>query len=353
MMYALLRQLLFKCDAEKTHDRMLPFVQATLGNPLATRLRQRIPDSPVECLGLSFPNPVGLAAGLDKNADYIDGMANLGFGFLEVGTVTPLAQPGNPQPRMFRLPQDEAIINRMGFNNKGVDYLVSKVRNTRYNGILGINIGKNKQTPNEKAIDDYITCLRKVHPYASYVTVNISSPNTPGLRELQYGNARMQLLESLKNEQLNLNQRAGKKIPLVVKIAPDMSREDTESFAEDALATGIDGVIATNTTSSDTAREGLASEEHRHETGGLSGAPLTRLADESSAILGTRLADKIPLVAAGGIMSADDAASRFEHGASLIQLYTGLIYRGPGLIKEVVSMHRARQDESVGSAKTS
>lgn len=318
---------------------MLPLLNLSAGGRLGKRWRERLPDSPVNCLGLQFRNPVGLAAGLDKNADYIDGLANLGFGFIEVGTVTPLAQAGNDLPRLFRLPQHHAIINRMGFNNKGVDYLVGRVRKRRYQGVLGINIGKNKQTPNERAVDDYIHCLRKVHPYADYITVNISSPNTPGLRDLQFGEARKQLLQSLKQEQLDLAVSNQREVPLLVKIAPDMTAEEVSDFADDIQNCGIDGVIATNTTSADQPRRQLQQCTHHDETGGLSGAPLTSLAQQSIELLGTRFADNLPMIAAGGIMSADDARSRFDHGAALVQLYTGFIYRGPGLIRAITEAH--------------
>lgn len=338
-MFSTLQKLLFRFDAEKTHNGVLPLLNFAAGGRIGKRWRQRLPDSPVSCLGLDFPNPVGLAAGLDKNADYIDGLANLGFGFIEVGTVTPLAQSGNDLPRLFRLPQHRAIINRMGFNNKGVDYLVERVRNRRYQGVLGINIGKNKQTPNERAVDDYIQCLRKVYSYADYITVNISSPNTPGLRDLQFGEARRQLLQSLKQEQLDLAASTQRKVPIVVKMAPDMTATEVQEFADDIETCGIDGVIATNTTSSTALREGLQQCQHHDETGGLSGAPLTRLAQQSTELLGTRFADNLPLIAAGGIMSADDAARRFDHGANLVQLYTGFIYRGPGLIREITERH--------------
>ncbi len=340
VMYSSLQKLLFRFDAEKTHNSVLPLLNFALGGEIGKRWRNRLPDSPLSCLGLDFANPVGLAAGLDKNADYIDGLANLGFGFIEVGTVTPLAQSGNDLPRLFRLPAHNAIINRMGFNNKGVDYLVDRVRNRRYQGVLGINIGKNKQTPNERAVDDYIHCLRKIHPYADYITVNISSPNTPGLRELQFGDARRQLLESLKQEQLDLAEKNRRKVPLLVKIAPDMTALEVSEFADDIEACGIDGVIATNTTSASEPRLDLQQSLHHDEAGGLSGAPLTDLAQQAIERLGTRFAGKLPLIAAGGIMSAEDADSRFEHGANLVQLYSGFIYRGPALIRAITELHK-------------
>lgn len=341
MLYSSLQKLLFKFDAEKTHNTVLPLLNTTLGGRVGDRWRSRLPGSPLQCLGLDFANPVGLAAGLDKNADYIDGLANLGFGFIEVGTVTPLAQPGNDLPRMFRLPQHEAIINRMGFNNKGVDYLVEQVKKRRYQGVLGINIGKNKDTPNEQAVDDYIKCLRKVYLHADYITVNISSPNTPGLRDLQFGDARRNLLQSLKQEQLDLAAKHQREVPLLVKIAPDMTEADVSGFADDIEGSNIDGVIATNTTNAENAREQLQGCRHFDETGGLSGAPLTSLAQQSITSLGTRFAGKLPLVSAGGIMSADDAAQRFEQGANLVQLYTGFIYRGPRLIRDIVERYGA------------
>ncbi len=283
-----------------------------------------VPGSPRRVMGLDFPNPVGLAAGLDKNGDYIDALAALGFGFIEVGTVTPRPQPGNPRPRLFRLPEARAIINRMGFNNNGVDYLLARVRQARYRGVLGINIGKNADTPVERAADDYLIGLRKVYTAASYVTVNISSPNTANLRSLQEGAALTALLGRLKQEQQ----------PLAVKIAPDLGAEAVAEMAAVICESGIDAVIATNTT---LAREAVAQLPHGGETGGLSGAPLTRRATEVVSELHAVLRDTVPIIAAGGIMDGADALAKLRAGASLVQVYSGLIYRGPALVREVAA----------------
>lgn len=284
-------------------------------------------------MGLSFPNPVGLAAGLDKNGECIDGLAALGFGFIEIGTVTPRPQPGNPKPRLFRLPEAEALINRMGFNNKGVDYLVEQVKKARYRGILGINIGKNRDTPLDRALDDYLIGLRKVYPYASYVTVNISSPNTPGLRDLQAGENLYHLLSGLRQERENLAQRHGRRVPLAVKIAPDLESEQIKQIADALVEFEIDAVIATNTTASREGVEGLA---HGEETGGLSGRPLFGKSTDVVARLSQALQGAIPVIGCGGIASTEDARRKFEAGADLIQIYTGFIYRGPALIREIV-----------------
>lgn len=285
-------------------------------------------------MGLDFPNPVGLAAGLDKNGDYIDALAALGFGFIEVGTVTPRPQPGNPRPRLFRLPEARAIINRMGFNNNGVDYLLARVRQARYRGVLGINIGKNADTPVERAADDYLIGLRKVYTAASYVTVNISSPNTANLRSLQEGAALTALLGRLKQEQRALAEQHQKYVPLAVKIAPDLGAEAVAEMAAVIRESGIDAVIATNTT---LAREAVAQLPHGGETGGLSGAPLTRRATEVVSELHAVLRDTVPIIAAGGIMDGADAVAKLRAGASLVQVYSGLIYRGPALVREVAA----------------
>jgi dihydroorotate dehydrogenase len=279
-------------------------------------------------MGLHFPNPIGLAAGLDKNGECIDGMAALGFGFLEIGTVTPRPQPGNPRPRLFRLPQAEAIINRMGFNNHGVDYLLERVREARYQGVLGINIGKNKDTPVERALDDYLECLRKVYLHAGYVAVNISSPNTPGLRSLQSGDHLETLLLGLRAERELLAQEHGRRVPLAVKIAPDLDPEEIEAIADALLRHDIDAVIATNTTSS---REGVVGLPHAEESGGLSGRPLFTASTEVVRRLARTLQGHLPIIACGGVFDAEDARRKLETGAALVQIYTGFIYRGPGL----------------------
>lgn len=289
-------------------------------------------------MGLTFPNPVGLAAGLDKDGAYIDGLAALGFGFIEIGTVTPRAQPGNPKPRMFRLPEAQALINRMGFNNGGVDAFVRNVQASRFyqeeRGILGLNIGKNADTPIERATDDYLYCLNKVYPYAAYVTVNISSPNTKNLRQLQQASEIDALLSALKMAQSRLADKHGRYVPLVLKIAPDLDDEQIDTIASALLRNRIDGVIATNTTITRDAVQGLT---HANETGGLSGAPVRDLSTRVIRSLHQVLQGEIPIIGVGGILSGADASEKMAAGASLIQLYTGLIYRGPELVIECAS----------------
>ncbi|RZA13367.1 MAG: quinone-dependent dihydroorotate dehydrogenase, partial [Lysobacteraceae bacterium] len=292
--------------------------------------------------GLTFENPVGLAAGLDKNGAHVDALLALGFGFVEVGTVTPRPQPGNPKPRMFRLPRQQAVINRLGFNNEGVDALVRNVeRARRRNGLLGINIGKNKDTPNESAEADYLHCLRKVYPLADYVTVNISSPNTAGLRELQEEQALRRLVSTLREEQEALAARHGKRVPMLVKIAPDLSENDIDAAGRVLGDLGVDGVIATNTT---IARDGVEGARHADETGGLSGAPLLSRSTAVLRMLRTRLPESIPLVGVGGILHGADAATKQAAGATLVQVYTGLVYRGPALVGECVDALRRRKE---------
>jgi dihydroorotate dehydrogenase len=297
---------------------------------------------PTKAFGLTFPNPVGLAAGMDKNGAHIDALLALGFGFVEVGTVTPRPQPGNPKPRMFRLPAQQAVINRLGFNNEGVDALVRNVeRARRRNGLLGINIGKNKDTPNEDAESDYLHCLRKVYPLADYVTVNISSPNTAGLRELQEEQALRRLVGALREEQEALSARHGRRVPMLVKIAPDLSESDIDAAGRVLGDLGVDGVVATNTT---IARDGVEGARHAGETGGLSGAPLMGRATAVLRMLRTRLPEAIPLVGVGGILHGADAATKQAAGATLVQLYTGLVYRGPALVAECVDALRRRKE---------
>lgn len=296
---------------------------------------------PVSLMGLQFPNAVGLAAGLDKNAECIRGMSRLGFGFIEVGTVTPRPQAGNPKPRLFRIEEREGIINRMGFNNEGVDYLVRQVKASNFKGVLGINIGKNKDTPAESALDDYLYCLEKVYDLSSYVTINISSPNTPGLRALQMGDSLQQLLEGLKEKQHSLSRSRGRYVPLVLKVAPDLTEEEIVAVATQLKAFEMDGVIATNTTLSRSGVEGLPNAK---ETGGLSGAPLTQRATQILKTLRANLGDGFPIIASGGVMSAQDAIGKLNAGAQLVQIYSGLIYRGPGLIREVAEAIAARAE---------
>ena len=330
-MYTFARSVLFRFDAETAHHLALRSLRTLERTPLRAAFAQTIPADAVTLWGLTFPHRVGLAAGLDKNADYLDALAMLGFGFIEVGTVTPRPQPGNPKPRMFRLPQATAIINRLGFNNQGVDYLLENVRKSKYRGILGINIGKNFDTPVEKANDDYLICLRKVYEYAHYVTVNISSPNTQGLRSLQFGEALDSLLGTLKAEQALLQQKHGKYVPLLLKIAPDLSREEVSQVAEALLKHKFDGAIATNTTIGRTGVEGL---QHATETGGLSGAPVFAKSTEVLGWLASDLNGRMPIIGVGGITNGDEAAAKIRAGASLVQVYSGFIYRGPELIRE-------------------
>ena len=328
MSYALLRPLLFRLDAERAHGLTLTLLDAAggVGLPPARSFR-----APVQVMGIDFPNPIGLAAGLDKNGAHIDGLARLGFGFLEIGTVTPRPQAGNPRPRLFRVPQARAIINRMGFNNLGVDRLVRNVQAARYRGVLGINIGKNFDTPIERAAADYVSCMRKVYPLASYLAINISSPNTRNLRQLQGAEELERLLATLKAEQAQLAERHGRYVPMAVKIAPDLGPEQLRDMAQRLLAHRIDAVIATNTTVS---RDGVEGLPHGEEAGGLSGAPLTERATEVVRTLARHLGQRIPIIAAGGIMRGEDAAAKLAAGARLVQLYTGLVYVGPALIYE-------------------
>ncbi len=332
-MYSLVRKLLFKLDAENAHELSLDFLGAAERLKLTGLLSKPDNTNPVEVFGIQFPNAVGLAAGLDKNADYYNALGDLGFGFIEVGTVTPKPQAGNDKPRLFRLPTHEAIINRMGFNNKGVDYLVERIKNRRYSGVLGVNIGKNKITPEENALDDYIYCLERVYPYADYVTVNISSPNTPGLRNLQFGEALKTLLAGIKLKQKELAEIHNIYKPILVKIAPDMTPEEIQNIAQTFNEQAIDGVIATNTTIDKSA---VDDDPHGQEAGGLSGIPVFDKSTDTLKILKSYLDDSIPVIGVGGIHDIDSAEEKFEVGASLIQIYSAFIYQGPKLIKELV-----------------
>jgi len=329
--YELIRKFLFKLDAETSHELTLDMLGAAQRLGLIKLFAPKIPNQPVEVLGLQFPNPVGLAAGLDKNGDYIDALGNLGFGFIEIGTITPRPQPGNPQPRLFRLPEHQAIINRMGFNNKGVDHLVEQVKKAKYKGVLGINIGKNFDTAVEDADRDYEICLEKVYQYADYVTVNISSPNTPGLRNLQFGDSLKSLLSTLKAAQKRLEQQHNKYTPILVKIAPDMDQDETKMVAEALIENEMDGVIATNTTLE---REAVAGHEYANEAGGLSGKPVQGSSTQVLAWLSQELKDKMPIIGVGGIIDGPSAAEKMKNGAALVQVYSGFIYRGPKLISE-------------------
>jgi len=333
--YRLLRPLLFQLDPERAHRWTLQTLEAAHALGLFGARAQSPPRTAVKAMGLNFPNPVGLAAGLDKNGEHVDALAALGFGFIEVGTVTPRPQAGNPRPRLFRIAQARALINRMGFNNLGVDRLVHNLRRARYRGILGVNIGKNFDTPIERAAADYLTCLRKTYPLASYIAVNISSPNTPQLRRLQHDDERDRLLAALKAEQRALCAGSGRYVPLTVKISPDLSEPQIEAIARSLIEHGIDGVIATNTTVARTGVEGL---RHGEEVGGLSGAPLRERATTVVRRLRAALGERIPVLGVGGILRGEDALEKIEAGASLIQVYTGLIYAGPRLVSDCVRM---------------
>jgi dihydroorotate dehydrogenase len=339
-LFQLFRPALFALDAETAHHATIDGLKTAQCLGLMSLMFKRPADDPRTVMGLTFPNPVGLAAGLDKNGEVIDALAAFGFGFIEIGTVTPRAQPGNPKPRMFRIPEAQGIINRMGFNNGGVDALIENVKRAKYQGILGINIGKNADTPIEKAADDYLIGLRKVYPYASYVAVNISSPNTKNLRQLQGGDELDALLAQLKAEQLKLADTHKKYVPLAVKIAPDLDSEQIKQIAALLIKHKIDGVIATNTTLSRTGVENLP---HGNETGGLSGAPVK---DKSTAVirqLAAELNGALPIIGVGGILNGADAMEKMQAGAALVQVYSGLVYRGQDLVTEcVAAIQRAR-----------
>ena len=345
-MYNLARPFLFGLDAEHAHGIGLKSLELAYRTGTSPLLAKKIEPLPTKAFGLTFPNPVGLAAGLDKNGAHIDALLALGFGFVEIGTVTPRAQAGNPKPRMFRLPQHRAVINRLGFNNEGVDALVRNVeRARRKQGLLGINIGRNKDTSNDRAASDYLYCLERVYPLADYITVNISSPNTAGLRELQEEQALRQLIGALRESQEELGAQHGKRVPMLVKIAPDLSDEDIDAVARVLRDLSVDGVIATNTTVSR-----MSVQEHRlaHETGGLSGAPLLNQSTMVLRKLRTRLPDSIPVIGVGGILSGADAVAKMAAGASMVQFYTGMVYRGPELVHECVEAIRRRREQRSG-----
>ena len=330
-MFQLLRPALFALDPETAHHATLDALRTAHCLGTLPFVVKRPADDPRTVMGLNFPNPIGLAAGLDKNGGYIDPLAALGFGFIEIGTVTPRPQPGNPKPRLFRLPQAQGVINRMGFNNDGVDALIGNVKRAKFKGILGINIGKNADTPIEKAADDYLICLRKVYAYASYVAINISSPNTKNLRQLQGGDELDALLGQLKAEQEKLAQQHGKYVPLAVKIAPDLDSEQIKQIASLLIKHRIDGVIATNTTLS---REGVENLPHGNETGGLSGAPVREKSTAVIRQLAAELQGALPIIGVGGILKGSDALEKMRAGASLVQMYSGMIYRGWDLVAE-------------------
>jgi len=337
MLYALARPLLFALDAEFAHQLTLELADAPLRFGL---LRvARVPGAPVRAMGLDFPNPVGLAAGLDKNAAHVDALARLGFGFIEVGTVTPRPQPGNPKPRLFRLPRAQALINRMGFNNVGLDEFLANLERASWRGVLGINIGKNFDTPLQNAGDDYATCLERVYARASYVTINISSPNTQGLRSLQGKDELDALLARLASMRAPLAERHGRRVPLALKVAPDLDAAQVQSIADAVRRHGIDGVIATNTSVS---REGVEGLPHADEAGGLSGAPIGARATATLAALAAALKGEAALIGVGGILRGEHAVEKLTAGATLVQLYTGLIYRGPDLVSECISACREK-----------
>lgn len=334
MFYPIVRPALFKLDPERAHELTFQQLRFMNGTPLELFYRQNLPSRPVSCMGLTFKNALGLAAGLDKNAECIDAFAAMGFGFVEVGTVTPRAQAGNDKPRMFRLVEAGGIINRMGFNNLGVDHLVENVKKARFNGVLGINIGKNKDTPVELGKEDYLICMEKVYAHAGYIAINISSPNTPGLRSLQYGEALDDLLSSIKQKQKALEKRHLKYVPLAVKIAPDLSEEELIQVADSLIRHQIDGVIASNTTLDRSLVSGL---KHAEEAGGLSGRPVQSRSTAVIQRLSQELQGRLPIIGVGGIDSLTAAREKIAAGATLVQIYSGFIYQGPGLIKDIVT----------------
>ena len=331
MLYSLARPLLFSLAPERAHELTLSMLKSAhkMG-----AIRHPVIAKPVTCMGIEFPNPVGLAAGLDKNGAYIDALAALGFGFIEIGTITPKPQEGNPKPRLFRIPQAKAIINRMGFNNDGVDQLVENVKAAKFKGILGINIGKNATTAVEDAVSDYLLCLEKVYNYASYITVNISSPNTKNLRSLQSGHALTELLETLKKRQLELAEEHQHYVPLVLKVAPDLEQSDIQFIASQLIQFKIDGLIVTNTTLSREGVEGLAFGD---EAGGLSGAPVFEKSTACLAEFAKQLKGEVPLIGVGGILAGEHAVAKQQAGATLVQIYSGMIYTGPALIQDCVN----------------
>lgn len=346
--YALLRPFLFSLDPETAHELTLDSLAAAQATPLKLAFCNARIEDPIQLAGLTFPNRVGLAAGLDKNARCIDGLAAMGFGFVEVGTVTPLAQPGNPKPRIFRLPKAQALINRLGFNNAGLEAFVANVTRSSFHNqrrhrsssspvpmLLGLNIGKNAATPIEQAVNDYLTCLNGVYPYADYITINISSPNTKNLRALQSDEALDQLLDAIAQRRETLATQHARRTPIFVKIAPDLDEAQIHLIASSLQRHGMDGVIATNTTLSREAVKGL---QHAQETGGLSGAPLLAMSNRVISQLRTALGKEFPIIGVGGILSADDALSKIRAGADVVQIYSGLIYKGPDLIKQAARL---------------
>jgi dihydroorotate dehydrogenase len=340
-MYALARPLLFCLDAERAHELGLAGLEAAYRTGLNPLLATKPKPLKTKAFGIEFPNPVGCAAGLDKNGAHIDALMAMGFGYVEIGTVTPRPQSGNPKPRMFRLTEHEAIINRLGFNNLGVDVLVKNVERSKREGILGINIGKNKDTPNEHAVDDYIYCMERVYDLADYITINISSPNTQGLRDLQHENALRELINDLRIAQEDLASVRGHRVPMLIKIAPDLNETELDSMAEIFNASKIDGIIAGNTTID---RSMLGRHPYAGQVGGLSGKPLYEKSTTTLRRLRLRLDNSIPIIGVGGISSGADAVGKISAGAQLVQIYTGFIYHGPGLIGDCVTALRRRKE---------
>lgn len=339
MLFRLAQRALFVADPETAQFLALEGLRLGAATR-ATGLLYDTPALPVECMGVHFGNPVGLAAGLDKDGEYIDALGSLGFGFIEIGTVLPRPQPGNPRPRVFRLPQARAVINRLGFNSKGVDHVVRQLERRRYEGVLGVNIGKNRDTPIDRAVDDYRYCMERVYRFADYITVNISSPNTEGLRQLQHGEYLDELLASLTAARAALADEHGRCVPLLVKVSPDLEKAEIDAMAEAFVRHRIDGVIATNTT---LAREGVEGLPDAEQPGGLSGAPLKPRADEVQRLFRAALPAEISLIGLGGITRGEDAAEKIALGARLVQFYTGMIYQGPGLISECVEAIAGRE----------
>ncbi|WP_058913124.1 quinone-dependent dihydroorotate dehydrogenase [Entomohabitans teleogrylli] len=334
MYYPFVRKALFQLDPERAHELTFQQLRRITGTPLEWLVRQNVPAKPVSCMGLTFKNPLGLAAGLDKNGECIDALGAMGFGAIEIGTVTPRPQPGNDKPRLFRLVEAEGLINRMGFNNLGVDHLVENVKKSHFDGVLGINIGKNKDTPVEQGKDDYLICMDKIYPYAGYIAINISSPNTPGLRSLQYGEALDDLLSAIKNKQQVLEKIHHKYVPIAVKIAPDLSLEELIQVADSLVRHNIDGVIATNTTLDRSLVQGM---KYCDEMGGLSGRPVQLKSTEIIRRLSAELNGRLPIIGVGGIDSVIAAREKIAAGATLVQIYSGFIFKGPPLIKEIIS----------------
>ena len=336
MLYDLIRPLVFNFDPEQAHGLTLKTLARAEKCGVLPRVNPHT--QPTTLMGLALPNPIGLAAGMDKNGECIDGLAALGFGFIEIGTVTPRPQAGNPKPRLFRSPEHPAIINRMGFNNDGIDQMIRNITRSQYRGVLGINIGKNATTPIENAADDYLICLEKAYAHASYITVNISSPNTQNLRSLQGGDELSKLLTALKNKQAALATQHSRYVPLAVKIAPDLDEAQIADIAHVVLQTEMDGIIATNTTIDKSA---LGASPLAQEAGGLSGAPVREPSNRVLKSLAQELAGKVPIIGAGGVLSGKDAAEKIQLGATAVQIYSGMVYRGPELVKECLTAVQA------------